>query len=152
MQVYVALSAQGNATRKALLNRILTKLGGEAARFVRSKHTTQWGSIPIPIPTPTPTPGGTKSRRIANHWLQATAKTAPEPHVQARRLPPVQGAGANIGRAMHLSKTWKDLYAMTSKNSARAVAHCLREHEPRAPAQHTNPLPNHPCARTQQAA
>ncbi len=55
-----------------------------AARFVRIKHNTRRGSIPIPIPTPTPR--GTKSRRIANHWLQATAKAAPEPQVLSSPL------------------------------------------------------------------
>ena len=35
-------------------------------------EATQSESIPIPIPTPTPM--GTRSRRIANNWLQASAK------------------------------------------------------------------------------
>jgi hypothetical protein len=34
----------------------------------------QYTSESIPIPIPTPTPMGTRSRRIANSWLQATAK------------------------------------------------------------------------------
>ena len=41
------------------------------------EHNTQWGSIPIPIPTPTPRE--TKSRWIANHWLQATAASVNYP-------------------------------------------------------------------------
>jgi hypothetical protein len=39
---------------------------------VRTNHNSQSESIPIPIPTPTPM--GTRSRRILNNWLQATAK------------------------------------------------------------------------------
>ena len=35
----------------------------------------------IPSPIPTPTPRGTKIRRIANHCLEATLDSAPEPIV-----------------------------------------------------------------------
>ena len=31
-----------------------------------------------------PMPMGTGNERIANHWLQATAKAAPEPHSSAQ--------------------------------------------------------------------
>jgi hypothetical protein len=43
-----------------------------ATPCVRTNHDLQSESIPIPIPTPTPM--GTRSRRIANNWLQAAAK------------------------------------------------------------------------------
>jgi len=45
----------------------------------RIRGNTQWESIPIPMPTPTRM--GTGNERIANHWFQATAEAAREPHV-----------------------------------------------------------------------
>jgi hypothetical protein len=46
--------------------------GDEATPCVRTIHNIPSESIPIPIPTPTPM--GTRSRRIANNWLQAADK------------------------------------------------------------------------------
>jgi four helix bundle protein len=67
---------EGNATRKALPDRIvamLTKLGATRLyRACRTNHSTSSESIPIPIPTPTPMV--TRSRRIANNRLQVAVK------------------------------------------------------------------------------
>jgi hypothetical protein len=46
---------------------------------MKTRRSTQQGSIPIPIPTPTPMEN--MNRRIANHGLEATPKGAPQAHV-----------------------------------------------------------------------
>jgi hypothetical protein len=70
-----------------------------ATPCVRTNHNSQSESIPIPIPTPTPM--GTRSRRIANYWLQAAAKPngaalrldlMRKPHSEAIRAKPSAGA------------------------------------------------------------
>jgi hypothetical protein len=54
----------------------------EGMLFARNRaNTKRQKATPIPIPTPTPIGTG-RSKRIANHWLQATAEAAPEPHVE----------------------------------------------------------------------
>jgi hypothetical protein len=47
--------------------------------FMKTRRSTQQGSIPIPIPTPTPMEN--MNRRIANHGLEATPKGAHQAHV-----------------------------------------------------------------------
>jgi hypothetical protein len=70
-----------------------------ATPCVRTNHNSQSESIPIPIPIPTPM--GTRSRRIANYWLQAAAKPNDaalrlglmrKPHSEAIRAKPCAGA------------------------------------------------------------
>jgi hypothetical protein len=72
-----------------------------ATPCVRTNHNSQSESIPIPIPIPTPTPMGTRSRRIANYWLQAAAKPNDaalrldlmrKPHSETIRAKPFAGA------------------------------------------------------------
>jgi hypothetical protein len=53
-----------------------------ATPCVRTNHNSQSESIPIPIPTPTPM--GTRSRRIANNWLQAAAKPNDEKYPNSK--------------------------------------------------------------------
>jgi hypothetical protein len=52
--------------------------------IMKTRRSTQQGSIPIPIPTPMEN----MNRRIANHGLEATPKGAPQAHDVRRQSCP----------------------------------------------------------------